>query len=112
MVMEALNSAMPVVFAPMLFFVGAGGRLLSTWMFINSMQLICHLPLLPIYIPANMSFFMLNQLNYFRMWSDYLVGEFSKFEIWAGPEHESDNNNGEVEDIQTVSLLKTAGYWH
>ena len=39
--------------------IGLGGRLLPTWMFINSMQLIFHAPLLNTYMPANLNYFLL-----------------------------------------------------
>jgi len=40
-----------------LLFVGVGGRLLPTFMFLNSMQLIVHTPLLATYMPGNLHLF-------------------------------------------------------
>lgn len=43
------------------------GPLLSFWMFINSLQLILHLPLINVYLPATANFFMLRYLLLFRL---------------------------------------------
>ena len=49
------------------FFVGIGGRLLPTWMFLNSLQLIVHTPLLATNMPSNLHYFLVRYLDMFRM---------------------------------------------
>ena len=41
-----LNNIMIFVLVPMMLLAGMGGRLLPTWMFVNSLQLISYTPLL------------------------------------------------------------------
>ena len=48
-------------------FIGFGGRLLPTWMFINSMQLIVHTPLLQTNMPANLHMFLQRYLDLLRL---------------------------------------------
>ena len=48
-------------------FVGMGGRLLPTWMFFNSMQLIAHTPLLDTYMPSNLNYFLIKFLDIVRI---------------------------------------------
>ena len=48
-------------------FVGMGGRLLPTWMFFNSMQLIAHTPLLDTYMPSNLNYFLIKFLDLVRI---------------------------------------------
>lgn len=43
------------------------GPLLSVWMFINSMQLIVHIPLIAIKLPGNAHYFLLDHLNLFNL---------------------------------------------
>jgi len=43
------------------------GSLLSTWMMINSLQLIAHLPLISVRLPANAHYFLLNFLGLVRL---------------------------------------------
>ena len=56
-------------------FVGLGGRLLPTWMFINSISLIVHTPLLAIDMPANLHYFFLKYLDILRLNSKSLNDE-------------------------------------
>ena len=42
------------------------GPLLPVWMFINSMQLIVHVPLLDIKLPGNAHYFILDHLKTFK----------------------------------------------
>ena len=42
------------------------GSLVSTWMFINSLQLIAHVPLIATNMPANANYFFLNLLSLVR----------------------------------------------
>jgi hypothetical protein len=43
------------------------GSLASTWMLINTLQLIAHLPLISVRLPANAHFFILNFLSLIRL---------------------------------------------
>lgn len=47
-----------------LLLVGLGVSLLPTWMFLNSLQLIVHTPLLQSYLPANVHYFSTSYLGY------------------------------------------------
>lgn len=42
------------------------GSLVSTWMLVNTLQLIAHLPLIATKLPANAHFFLLNLLSVVR----------------------------------------------
>ena len=68
---DKINDAVFGVFATisiaMLLFVGLGGRLLPTWMFLNSMQLIVHTPLFNTAMPANLHYFFKKYLNMVRL---------------------------------------------
>ena len=48
-------------------FLGMGGRLLPTWMFLNSMQLIVHTPMLNTFMPSNLHYFLISYLNFVRI---------------------------------------------
>ena len=53
-----------------------GGRLLPTWMFINSMQLVFHVSLIKTDLPAQAHFFILDFLNTLRLhfsWTEELI---------------------------------------
>ena len=52
--------------------IGLGGRMLPTWMFINSMQLIMHTPLLATYMPSNLNYFLVKYLSIIRVASAQL----------------------------------------
>jgi hypothetical protein len=43
------------------------GSLISTWIFINSLQLIAHVPLIAKNMPANANYFFLNLLSIVRL---------------------------------------------
>lgn len=66
-VMTTLDTAMIASLAPMALYVGLGGRLLPIWMFLNSMQLVVHLPLLPTNMPGNAHYFLTHYLSYIRL---------------------------------------------
>ena len=44
-----------------------GGSLIQTWLFINTLQLIAHLPLISQNLPANAHYFLLNFLSLVRL---------------------------------------------
>ena len=59
--------ALTVVGCFILILVLSYGPLLPVWMFINSMQLIAHVPLISTNLPGNSHFFLLDYLNIIRM---------------------------------------------
>ena len=52
---------------PVLILIGLGGQLLPTWMFLNSMQLITHVPMLDAHVPANLHYFLVHYLSLIRL---------------------------------------------
>lgn len=62
-----MNTAVIATLLPMVLLVGLGGRLLPTWMFFNSLQLIVHTPLLPTHLPANVHYFLTSYLGFLRL---------------------------------------------
>lgn len=74
-----LNVFLALCFGPLLLLMGFGGRLLPTWMFVNSMQLVTHSPLLTTFMPANMHVFLTDYLGWLRLYSVEL--DF-KLESW------------------------------
>ena len=44
-----------------------GGRLLVTWIFLNSLQLIVYAPLVSTSMPSNLHYFLTNYLQLFRL---------------------------------------------
>ena len=67
-----MDGALITVGCLLLIFIGLGGRLLPTWMFLNSLQLIVHLPLLSTSMPSNLHFFLVKYLNFIRMKADVI----------------------------------------
>lgn len=104
--MESLiDTTLLIVFIPFVFLIGFGGRLLPTWMFLNSMQLVVHIPTLQVYIPANLSYFLLHYLQYIRLKIDGIEGAFLDQEARMNTEVSNDA-------ISFMSLLKMCGYAH
>ena len=54
------------------------GPLLSIWMFINSLQLIVHIPLISVYLPATSNLFLLELLSYVRLHIDWLMSALER----------------------------------
>ena len=54
-------------FSFLLLLIFSCGPILSVWMFLNSMQLILHIPLLNGSLPGNSHWFMLSYLNVIRL---------------------------------------------
>ena len=79
-IQTVINTSLLMTFLPLLFFVGFGGRLLPTWMFLNSMQLFVHIPLLEIYLPGNLSYFLTNYLGYIRLKSGTITDGISQLD--------------------------------
>ena len=67
-----MNGLMITCFLPMLLLLGFGGRLLPTWMFLNSMQLLVHTPLLATFMPANLHVFLVDYLSVIRLSSKHI----------------------------------------
>ena len=67
-----MNTVMLLGCVPMLLFLGLGGRLLPTWMFLNSLQLMVHAPMLATNIPAILHYFLVDYLNLIRLHSKKL----------------------------------------
>ena len=79
------------------------GSLLPTWMFINALQLLAHLPLLNSIMPANAHYFLNKYLEKVR-WYD------EDFVKWV-----DDNHSMKKYDLDTGifhNLLKACGYEH
>lgn len=53
--------------------VASLGSLLPTWMFVNSLQLVAHLPLLNMSLPANAHIFMIKFLDLVRWYDKELI---------------------------------------
>ena len=62
-----MDIAMMSAIISLIFFIGIGGRLLPTWMFLNSLQLVVHTPLLSTNMPSNLHYFLVKYLNLLRM---------------------------------------------
>lgn len=88
-------------------FVGLGGRLLPTWMFLNSMQLIVHTPLVDTYMPTNLHIFIQKYLNLFRLNANSINDSLEEKDLEQG----MDNYNLAMEDDSDYSvLLNYCGY--
>ena len=48
------------------------GPLLSIWMFVNSLQLIVHIPLINVYLPASSNILLLELLSFVRLHIEWL----------------------------------------
>lgn len=90
---------------PLLFFVGIGGRLLPTWMFLNSMQLFVHVPMLEIYLPGNLSYFLADYLGRIRLKSGSIAEGINELDAALSA-------NTPDSYLPFLSLLKQVGYAH
>ena len=79
------------------------GSLLPTWIFINSLSLLAHLPLLNTNMPGNVHIFLTDYLDKVRWYDEDFIEtieesyEFKKYDIDVGSFHK---------------LLKVCGYEH
>ena len=71
-VSDIVNTILVTSFAPMFFLIGLGGQLLPTWIFLNSLQLITHVPMIDAHLPANLHYFLVNYLTIIRLDSEKL----------------------------------------
>ena len=74
-----MDGALVTVALVLLLFIGLGGRLLPTWMFLNSLQLIVHLPLISTSMPSNLHFFLIKYLYFIRMSAESID---LQIEVW------------------------------
>ena len=81
---EVMDAALITVAFVLILFIGLGGRLLPTWMFLNSLQLIVHLPLISSIMPSNLHFFLIKYLNFIRMRADSINEQVEVWEREAG----------------------------
>ena len=100
-----VNVLLFLAFVPLLLFVGFGGRLLPTWMFLNSLQLFVHLPLLETYLPANLSSMLAYYLGYIRLNNVTFNDGISESDARLRKDT-SDSS------VPYFSLLKSYGYAH
>ena len=73
------NSGMVAVGVIFFLILICAGPLLPTWMFLNSIQLIFHLPLIKSDMPSHAFFFMTDYLNKLRLnfdWTEKLAEEW------------------------------------
>ena len=66
-IIEIVDIVMFVACMSLLFLLGMNARILPTWMFLNSIQLIMHSVLLSTSMPSNLHYFLLHYLNLIRM---------------------------------------------
>ena len=84
-----------------------GARLLPTWMFLNSLQLIAHTPLLATYMPANLNYFLIKLLKIARLNVDKIDEYMEAWEKQQG----MDNYEMTSEDGSLFTyLLNDCGY--
>ena len=74
-----LNVVLTMGLVPMLLVLGMGGKLLPTWMFINSLQLMTHIPMIDANVPSDLHYFLANYLSVIRLDSK-LIGD--SVEAW------------------------------
>ena len=106
---ETMNGLMVTAFVPFLMLVGFGGRLLPTWMFLNSMQLIVHTPLLQTFMPSNLNLFFVDYLNLVRLNSEQ-IGE--QIDAWQKDRGQADYELAQGEESSYSALLNQCGYKH
>jgi len=75
---DVISAPLLIVMLLFLFIALCGGRLLPTWMFLNSMQLILHVILIRTDMPSHAFFFIHNFLNKFRLkfdWTEEMIDD-------------------------------------
>lgn len=88
-------------------FIGLGGSLLPTWMFLNSLQLIVHLPLVATLMPSNLHMFLLKYLSFMRLKTE---STDRQTEIWQRESGISGFDLVSDQDSLYSSLLLACGY--
>jgi hypothetical protein len=86
-----------------------GGALVPTWMFLHTMNLIVHLPLMKTNMPANAHFFLVHYLDIFRMRIEKLEQSIDKLFVnvdsYKDALIEEESNN-----VQLTDQLKYSHY--
>lgn len=67
-------------------FMGFGPSMVTIWMFINTLQLILHTPLMAIPIPSNLHYFLVRYLDVARLQVSYVTNH-ELFIKYLEPEH-------------------------
>ena len=93
----------------LLFFLGINARILPTWMFLNSIQLIMHSVLLSTSMPSNLHYFLLHYLNLIRMNPPSLNLEMELLQRESG---QVDYELSNKDDSPYTSILGMCGYKH
>ena len=106
---NVINSILMTGLLPMLFLIGLGGQLLPTWMFLNSLQLITHLPMIDAHKPANLHYFLVNYLSLIRLNSQQ-IGD--KVEAWQKERGTANYELVNDEESPYSALLNMCGYKH
>ena len=91
----------------LLLFVGTGARLLPTWMFFNSLQLIAHTPMLATSMPPNLNYFLIRYLSIVRF---KLQSFEQKIEAWQRDSGVFNYSILTSDDSQFTYLLNDCGY--
>ena len=107
---EIVDIVMVLACISLLFFLGINARILPTWMFLNSIQLIMHTVLLSTSMPSNLHYFLMHYLNLIRMSPpSYLEPEMEVLQ------YETDQNYYELSnknDSSYSSVIRMCGYKH
>ena len=93
----------------LLFLLGINARMLPTWMFLNSIQLIIHSALLSTNMPSNLHYFLFHYLNLFRLNPEAVDLEM---EIWQRESGQIDYELANRDDEYFSSVLGMCGYKH
>ena len=64
---RVVSGVLSTVLVVVTLFVGIGGRMLPVWMFLNSLQLVAHLPLVATDMPANLHYILIKHLDLVRL---------------------------------------------
>lgn len=83
------NTALIAVMIVFLLVICCAGPLLPTWMFLNSMQLIFHVPLIKSDLPAHAHFFMVEYLKKLRLHFDW-TNEYAESVVGSPAEQDYD----------------------
>ena len=90
------------------FLIMCGGPLLPTWMFLNSMQLIFHVPLIKSDMPAHTHFFMIEYLSVLRLHFDWTESA-SESVLGSADKDDYDAMSNSQNEFYS-SQIKEAGY--
>lgn len=91
----------------MLLMIGLGGSLLPTWMFLNSLQLIVHTPMIDAHLPASLHYFLVNCLSPIRLHSDQIE---DLIQAWQKGQGVATYKLAVDEDSAYSALLNMCGY--